>query len=96
MIHFICQIYTFQLETPQLGEDQLQDLIDQCVTSLSHTSMSRMTLNSESRTSFADAESVASHSIDGTVDGTPRLVRAYFHYSFVAPLLRSASLLFNQ
>ncbi|XP_053399953.1 fibrous sheath-interacting protein 1-like [Mercenaria mercenaria] len=65
-----------ELETPRLGEDQLQDLIEQCVTSLSMTSMSRMTLNTESRTSFADTESVVSHAMDGTVDNTPRSPRS--------------------
>ncbi|KAL4237844.1 Fibrous sheath-interacting protein 1 [Mactra antiquata] len=65
-----------ELETPRLEEDQLKDLIDQCVTSLSHASMSRMTLNSESRTSFAESESTYSHSIDGAVDNTPRSPRS--------------------
>jgi len=63
-----------QLDTPLLGEDQLQDLIEQCITSLSHTSMSRLTLHSDSRTSIADTESVLSHGLDSTYDGTPRSV----------------------
>ncbi|XP_052766708.1 fibrous sheath-interacting protein 1-like isoform X2 [Mya arenaria] len=66
-------------ETPVLNEDQLHELLEQCVTSLSHTSMSRLTLQSESRTSFADTESIVSHSMDGseiTVDSTPRSPRS--------------------
>ena len=67
-------LFTFQLETPRIGEDQLKDLIEQCVTSLSMSSMSRLTLNSESRTSFADTASEFSHVIDGTTDNTPRYI----------------------
>lgn len=36
--------------------------------------MSRMTLNTESRTSFADTESVVSHHVESMVDNTPRYV----------------------
>ncbi|KAH3847817.1 uncharacterized protein LOC127873703 [Dreissena polymorpha] len=65
-----------ELETPRLNPDQLHDLIDQCVTSLS---MSRMTFTSESRSSFTDTESLISHNLDGsesTVDNTPRSPRS--------------------
>lgn len=76
-------VLCLQLETPRLGEDQLHDLIDQCVTSLSRSSMSRLTLNSESRTSMADTESVVSHDIEGTVDSTPRFVTYLLVFNFL-------------
>ena len=60
-----------QLETPRLGEDQLHDLIDQCVTSLSHMSMSRTSLHSDSRFSFADTESITGGNMSAD-ENTPR------------------------
>ena len=64
----------FQIETPRLDDDQLHDLIDQCVDSLSRASLSRTSFNTDSRYSFADTESLVggSQSIDGTTDNTPR------------------------
>ena len=67
----IHSILFLQLDTPRLGEDQLHDLIDQCVTSLSHMSMSRTSLHSDSRFSFADTDSITggNMSVD---ENTPR------------------------
>lgn len=66
-----------ELETPRLDDDQLHDLIDQCVTSLSRASISRTSFNTESRYSFADTESIidGNQSVDGTNDNTPRSAR---------------------
>ena len=68
-------------ETPRLDPEQLHELIEHCVTSLSHVSMSRSTLQSESRASFADTNSVVSHDQDGG-ESTPRFVLLPYWTSF--------------
>ncbi|OWF53389.1 uncharacterized protein LOC110446454 [Mizuhopecten yessoensis] len=58
-------------ETPQLGEDQLQDLLDQCARSFSRTTFN----STNSRTTFNDTDSDAGYSVSEaglSTDTTPR------------------------
>jgi hypothetical protein len=65
----------FQIpDTPTLGEEQLSELLDQCVRSLSQTSYSQLSY-SHSRMSFADTDSRTDSVADeSTVENTPRFV----------------------
>ncbi|KAL3873185.1 hypothetical protein ACJMK2_036332 [Sinanodonta woodiana] len=67
-----------ELETPTLGEDELQDLLDQCARSLSRSMMGSSTMGSSM--SFADSESRSGTSTDNrsiiSVESTPRSPRS--------------------
>ncbi|KAK3580867.1 hypothetical protein CHS0354_032928 [Potamilus streckersoni] len=72
-----------ELETPTLGEDELQDLLDQCARSLSQSMMGSSAMGSStmgSSMSFADSESRSGTATDNrsiiSVESTPRSPRS--------------------